>query len=745
MLNGMSQYDHPDWPNVRGYKFSPLAIDDQFVIGVNPAGPLEDNVRGVGRLDEERDVWGDSEVGELLDQLRFELVTPPQHAAAWSWNELNGEFKYEPQVDFEGLDSFSYRINNPQGWVEHDLDDPTDIRHSTVNRGNTATGTIEVGKAVRAKLTMGLTEEQETEGAGRVIGLNFDDDNANRNADLNELFGPVANEDDLVRAELAYWLRSDAYADDYVASLVVPETEKHRIRIWDAATKDHEIVLGTTWRLADMPASVWVEGIDVGSANLSLAINGPESSLFTDLVTPLHGALADTHDADTVKVTVVSLDLDIDSDNNGDGPGRSTWEEFLEVHPYALGKLIRQNYGTDDLGENASNFTPLILDVGAGLSGQEIKIRFDFEPVTSAGTIELWTVDKATADAARGTAGEDSVRIYPNNQEYTLAELAYDATSGIITVYAAGVREAEGVKTLKGVDTNGKPNETIKAVLIANGQELDGAGFSDAVKYIVVQPDSFYSRLQDDVRLRSAVASRNIYTRADTPQFAQHLLSRGELTDLDIPIEIAALLGSNNGIDGFNAAVYQDFTQGPDTYILAFGGTDGASLDDWDDNIWQAAGVYSEQYAAAMEIGDGVKASVRITNGLIVTGHSLGGGLASASAIVGDFTYYTFNAAGLNRSTLLDDEGEELYAGSLHRFDHPIGLAYFLDHDLLTHYQEEYSPVIPVAAGVSQELRGPHEISAAVFEAISFFAPTPWRWFGEGRGHRDYGHVAQDR
>ncbi|MGV0819768.1 hypothetical protein [Martelella sp. AMO21009] len=90
-----------------------------------------------------------------------------------------------------------------------------------------------------------------------------------------------------------------------------------------------------------------------------------------------------------------------------------------------------------------------------------------------------------------------------------------------------------------------------------------------------------------------------------------------------------------------------------------FGGPDG----DWATNIEQGLGVKSQQYENAMAFGRSI-VKEKIKPGkdrrLTIAGHSLGGGLASATATVVDyynpksiFTYcQTFNAAGVNSRTV---------------------------------------------------------------------------------------------
>ena len=81
--------------------------------------------------------------------------------------------------------------------------------------------------------------------------------------------------------------------------------------------------------------------------------------------------------------------------------------------------------------------------------------------------------------------------------------------------------------------------------------------------------------------------------------------------------------------------------------VLAYAGTDFSSLADWKANILQGLGLESTQYTNAIDIAKSYGA-------ITFTGHSLGGGLASAAAIYTGGTGVVFNAAGLHNNTIGD-------------------------------------------------------------------------------------------
>lgn len=143
----------------------------------------------------------------------------------------------------------------------------------------------------------------------------------------------------------------------------------------------------------------------------------------------------------------------------------------------------------------------------------------------------------------------------------------------------------------------------------------------------------------------------------------QHLLNNemtfNELTPLD---KLAAQASSDvyedkNGglLGGWNGAIYQEdgfyasltFKNG--YYFLAYRGTDMESIEDWKANLTQGIGLNSKQYNLALKLAKHV-VSIIGTDRLVITGHSLGGGLASYAGVNVKTSTITFNAAGLHPS-----------------------------------------------------------------------------------------------
>lgn len=99
------------------------------------------------------------------------------------------------------------------------------------------------------------------------------------------------------------------------------------------------------------------------------------------------------------------------------------------------------------------------------------------------------------------------------------------------------------------------------------------------------------------------------------------------------------------------------------------------NLSDWTNNGAQGIGLNSEYYKKAVNIGKAIKGDVGIS------GHSLGGGMASAASMASGKPAWTFNAAGLNAGTV------EKYGGSIIGSADNIQ-AYRVKGELLTKLQE---------------------------------------------------------
>ncbi|MDE6553354.1 MAG: hypothetical protein K2K98_10460 [Muribaculaceae bacterium] len=104
-----------------------------------------------------------------------------------------------------------------------------------------------------------------------------------------------------------------------------------------------------------------------------------------------------------------------------------------------------------------------------------------------------------------------------------------------------------------------------------------------------------------------------------------------------------------NNNSGFKSGLFERTIDGLTEYAYVYAGTDFTSLEDWKNNYQQIFG-QSEQYKTAIKNAGLLKES--ISEDLTFVGHSLGGGLAAASAYATGGHAMTFNAAGVTSATV---------------------------------------------------------------------------------------------
>ena len=135
--------------------------------------------------------------------------------------------------------------------------------------------------------------------------------------------------------------------------------------------------------------------------------------------------------------------------------------------------------------------------------------------------------------------------------------------------------------------------------------------------------------------------------------------------------EVGSLVPPVPPISGFKAGIYRDHAGGPDDFVLAFAGTESDTLDDMLTNLENLLRSGEPQYVTAMMATTLLHRFVPRFSGIQTTGHSLGGGLASAAAIAAGITHVdTFNSSGLPLATVMvrDIHGELLFPGAEQRY-----------------------------------------------------------------------------
>jgi len=109
------------------------------------------------------------------------------------------------------------------------------------------------------------------------------------------------------------------------------------------------------------------------------------------------------------------------------------------------------------------------------------------------------------------------------------------------------------------------------------------------------------------------------------------------------------LLNQNKDI-GFYAALYEDKNG---NVVIAYRGTE-IGLNDIKEDVVQAMGWKADQYEAAVNLAKKVQEAKnmgKITGEVEITGHSLGGGLATIAGAATGYPTYTYNAAAVHENT----------------------------------------------------------------------------------------------
>lgn len=154
-----------------------------------------------------------------------------------------------------------------------------------------------------------------------------------------------------------------------------------------------------------------------------------------------------------------------------------------------------------------------------------------------------------------------------------------------------------------------------------------------------------------------AVLVHNEYDQdADTVERLEHALEMAILAKAAytanpgdrLPLEGWMVVASfDDRASGFRAVTFKNLKTGK--IVLAFAGTDPKDFKgDWPTNGMQGFGLKTAQYEYAIALAKGLAGSKDFE----IVGHSLGGGLASAAAIVTNTPATVFNLSGVNAATV---------------------------------------------------------------------------------------------
>ncbi|MEX0676596.1 MAG: Calx-beta domain-containing protein [Pirellulales bacterium] len=214
----------------------------------------------------------------------------------------------------------------------------------------------------------------ETNAPGKIIFWNRDDDNGNTVPDYDDPGPLAAADDDLVPFQLA--LRQSqlppATIADLRLTLAVTQVATY-VRVWDSATKNNLINLPITWTVAQLPGTLYVEGVATGDATLSLTLY-KQSTL-------------QTLDTDSILVTVNFVQL------TGHTPETTPFvrQPIPSANEQDPGVYIRRN-GDDD---NFSN-TPDRDDTNVANENDLIYVTIDTAFAAPAGI--RFVLERSSAD-----------------------------------------------------------------------------------------------------------------------------------------------------------------------------------------------------------------------------------------------------------------------------------------------------------------------------------------------------------
>ncbi len=151
-----------------------------------------------------------------------------------------------------------------------------------------------------------------------------------------------------------------------------------------------------------------------------------------------------------------------------------------------------------------------------------------------------------------------------------------------------------------------------------------------------------------------ALLSADVYRDTASPPAGYRTATPADLGALGLnPADLTSTRSA------FRARVYVTGAGTDAHYVVAFRGS--ATASDWRSNFQQGVGLTPDNYRKALAIGS--KLALSGNANITITGHSLGGGLASAAAIASGSNATTFNSAGLSDSTIRQARGIHATSG----------------------------------------------------------------------------------
>lgn len=234
----------------------------------------------------------------------------------------------------------------------------------------------------------------------------------------------------------------------------------------------------------------------------------------------------------------------------------------------------------------------------------------------------------------------------------TLRSLAFLGAAAAFALFAGAVffaapAKADGIFSgIYDEITSDLPGGVSKVPIVGSGNSYED-GLSAQQKQEVVK----YGKLADSAYGEEAPPAG--YTRL-TQAEAKALAGSGFNVGPDGTVSLPGVSGAS----GFNAMLFKDASG---NIVLGYRGTEGLTApgDLWTDaaQVIGTDGKPTSQYQAAADLLKSVLANAPTDKSIVVTGHSLGGGLANFAMAANDLDGrdvkgYTYNAAGLSTETL---------------------------------------------------------------------------------------------
>lgn len=144
---------------------------------------------------------------------------------------------------------------------------------------------------------------------------------------------------------------------------------------------------------------------------------------------------------------------------------------------------------------------------------------------------------------------------------------------------------------------------------------------------------------------RAMLSAATYDDKAPVPDGFSRVTDRDELARLGLTPEMLSPPKSEGS--NFHADVFR--RDHPPGYVIGYRGTQMEQGADWKSNAQQGVGLPSDHYDRAMAVARNADASGEDVE---FTGHSLGGGMASAAAVTTGRRGTTFNSAGLSEATV---------------------------------------------------------------------------------------------